>query len=213
MSKTFRSMGKATHYHGDNRLSYSLKVNTNSNIGASVRSNREHMFITTPAAEQAVAPSNDTPALQRQQDDSSGSAATTSAQPLTQQPTPSASNSWRATLAWLLARLVSLLFTLVRALLHKWACAFCCVLMPFPSGISRTPLIIPGHDRCQTLQVRIPICQMCVHCAHPCSSTVCMYVLPNSLVLAPASTSCSCPSTTTLLARVEAYLYAPKHSV
>ena len=106
-------MGKATQYHGDNKLSYSLKVSTHSSISVSAQSNREVMFITTPALEQAAPAASDIPApLPLPLGDSTTPAAADVQQLLKQQP-PRRSE-WRALLLWLLGRLGAVLYILVR---------------------------------------------------------------------------------------------------
>lgn len=108
-AKAFRSMGKATQYHGDNKLSYSLKVSTHSSISVSAQSNREVMFITTPALEEAAPAASDIPAP-LPLGDSTTPTATDVQQPLKQQP-PRRSE-WRALLVWLLGRLGTVLYIL-----------------------------------------------------------------------------------------------------
>jgi hypothetical protein len=151
-------MGKATQYHGDNKLSYSLKVSTHSSISVSAQSNREVMFITTPALEQAAPAASDVPApLPLPLGDSTTPTAADVQQPLKQQP-PRRSE-WRALLLWLLGRLGAVLYILVRVPLML----FCRTTLCSPPFRRRhNTSSCTGHGWLQSSQVRRVLACVCV---------------------------------------------------
>jgi hypothetical protein len=129
------------------------------------------MFITTPALEQAAPAASDIPAP-LPLGDSTTPTATDVQQPLKQQP-PRRSE-WRALLVWLLGRLGTVLYILVRvpfALMFFFRTTLCSP--PF-RHLHNTTSSCTGHGRHQSSQVRrVLVCVCACHVSYVCRVCVC----------------------------------------
>jgi hypothetical protein len=111
VAKTHRSMGKATQCYGENRLSYSLKVSRQSNISVSSHSSTEYVLFAAKEARPVVVAGSAAPPAPC----AATGAETVTGTDLGSSPPQPASHNWTAALTAQVVRLLSLLFTAVRA--------------------------------------------------------------------------------------------------